>query len=284
MRPRSLSSMTLALLLFTACGGEEDDDLTPDPAEEAPVLSQAAGLSSSAAHAKAVTELFVEEDPTIDPSKDEAANAASVKARAMTAVSCPGASVSLDQASNTVTVDFGTACLLPNLGTVSGQVSATVSKPAAMTVRVSFYFTNLSVNGRALTGTLVVTTSNGTTYSATANLSSGGKTLVLDSATFTLDSGGKGVTISGTGTVDSGAGAQAVTFNSVHHLFDGCYADSGTIVLSKTVTGRSGKTATVSETITFSSTTPSTGQVQIQIGTTSPATTTLPAYGTCPHA
>jgi hypothetical protein len=274
-----------AVLLLGACGKADTttDDPVVDVVTEAQALSDQGGQSTSAAQAKGITELFVQEDPTLDVTQTAQQNAANVEAQVKTTVqtACPGATITLDSATATVTVNFGSACTLPNLGTVSGTVTATVTQPVTHSIQVAFTFTSLTVNGRSLTGTFTAKTANDSTFTVDASLTSGSKSLTLTAATLTLDADHKGLKIDGSGTVNTGTGPQAVSFAGVHHAFSGCYADAGSMTLSKSTTTKLGKAATVTETITFSSSTPTTGQVTVQVGTAAATTTTLPSYGHC---
>jgi hypothetical protein len=280
---RTVPVFFLTAALLCACGGADPSsaDDTVDLSTESSHLETTGASATSAAHAKGVAELFVQEDPTIDPTLSAADNAARVQAQALGSLRtyCPNATVTL--ANTTVTVDFGANCTLPSIGTIAGVVSAQVSEPAAHTVQILFTFTGLSVNARTLDGTLSVSTTNGTSYTGAAHLTSQGGTADFPAITLALDTDGKGVTLSGGGTVSSSSASTQVSFASVHHSFGACYADAGSITLAKTTVTKRGKSVTVTETVTFLATTPATGQVEVQIGTGTPATVQLPAYGRC---
>jgi hypothetical protein len=280
--PRISSSLSCLLALCAAaCGGTDPIADDVDATGEAPHLSSTGGSATSSAQAKGVAGLFVQEDPTLDTAKTDVQNAQSVQSQvqAALAANCPTGTISLS--GTTVTVAFGSNCTVPNLGAITGSVTAAVSKPAAGNVQVVFTFNTVTVSSRTLTGTFTVSTSNGTTFTGSCSLTSGATKLVMPSLTLTLDAGGKGVTLGGSGTVTSSSATTAVTFNAVHHLFGACYADGGSITLAKTTVTKLGKPTTVNETVTFTSTTPTTGQASIQIGTAPATTTKLPAYGTC---
>ncbi len=235
------------------------------------------------ANAKGVTSLFVQEDPTLDPNGTAGANADAVAAQLTGAVaSCVNPSITHTAGSVTVTIDFGAACVIPKVGAVSGMVAATVSKTAGA-IDVAFTFTNLVVNGQTMTGSIALSTTTGTSFTIMFNLQTATQTVMFN-GTAALDSGGGGVTFNGTGSSQlTGASPQTFSASGLHHLFGGCYADAGTMSLSKTTTDLRNRTVTLTETITFDSSTPATGMVQIDIdGVTTPET--LPAHGTCPHA
>lgn len=285
-----LRRLSLALLLatgLTACGttdgttdgGIEED--TVDVVSEGQKLSVSGGESTSATHAKSVAHLFVDDDPTLDVSKSASDNAAAIQQRLATTVQavCPGATVT--RTGDTVTVNFGTACVIDPIGTVSGAASVTVTKPTTGTVKVAFTFTAMQVNGRPLDGTFTATTSNNTSFTATCDLTSGSKHLVLTTLTLVLDADGKGVKLDGAGTVDQGEGPKELTLVAVHHRFGQCFADGGVITQSKTTTGRSGRTTTSTQKLTFDAQTPTTGLVTVQIGSAPATQVKLPGYGRC---
>jgi hypothetical protein len=279
---RRLSLLLAATL--AACGTSGTTD-TVDPTSEAPVGGHTAASATTATSAKGVSELFVQEDPTLDVTASAAQNAQDVQTQVQgkLSTSCPGASVQLDAATATVTVDFGSSCTLPNLGAVSGSVSAAISKPGARQVQVAFTFSALQVNGLDVAGTLTASTSDDASFTVNSNLTGNADTLVLNGATFTLDSGGGGATLSGSATLTTATmpTPETLKFNAVHHTFGACYADSGSIAITKTATTRGGHSIGVTETVTFSSTTPTTGQAELSVGSAAPIPITLPTHGAC---
>jgi hypothetical protein len=301
---------TLLLVGFTACSSSSknsDAVSAPDAAgaDGAPASNDAGGdpdgidipttvndtatrgtTPTSISDTKSVRELFVEEDPTIDPTKTAAQNADAIVAQLESVLGgdgggCAGAQITHATGSVVVSVVFGTGCTVSSLGlTVAGSTSASVSVGAG-TVTVAFNFTNLSVNGRTIDGTASESTSNGSTYLSQVDVTDGSQKITFD-GTEVPDSSEHGMTLSGTGTYQDGsATALDFTANGVHLTFGACYADAGTLSFQESVRNKRDAAVSVTETITFESATPTTGQAEVTVeGQTT--TTTLPAYGSCP--
>jgi hypothetical protein len=265
------------------CGCGAMDDGVDDDAE----ATEAAGHGTSAttlAATKGITELFVQEDPTIDVSKDAPTNADAIAARLMTStMGCATAKVTHTMGTIMVGVDFGAGCMLPPLGTVSGSATATVTRVPGPNARitVNLLFTNMAANGTTLNGTCGVSTTTGTSFTVDADLMTATQHVVFSGA-LTLDSNGMGVTVDGTGTSTVNGISTTDTLAGVHHGFGGCYADAGTITMAKATKTRRGMATNISETMTFSASTPSTGMVMISVNGAAPIGKTLPAYGSCP--
>jgi hypothetical protein len=278
------ASRFLALLVLSACSSSSSTAADADaggavdvPAETSDTASRA-DVDTSASSAKLVTELFVQEDPTIDVSSTIGQNADAVATQVKTATAgCTSATIAHTAGTPEVTVSFGTSCVI-NGNTLSGSVSAAVSGGSG-TIAVTFTFTSLVVNSVSVNGTAKVTTSNGTTYASALDLTTT-KMHMTFTGSLAADVTGKAITMNGSGTYLATGSSSTLAFTTagLHHTIGACYADAGTLSFSKP-SGR----ATVTETITFGSTTPSTGQAQITVGGKT-STTTLPAYGTCPHA
>ncbi|MBK8480265.1 MAG: hypothetical protein IPL40_03680 [Proteobacteria bacterium] len=271
-----------------ACGasGDAGADLETDldlVAERAAFLPHGQA-PTVAATAKGVAALFVQEDPTLEPGASAATNAENVRAQVSLALTtCPAASISLSGEASLV-VDFGAGCSVPGVGSLSGSVGVALTVPATHTIKVSFAFDAVQVDGRLLSGSLAVTTSDGTSFSFDAALQSTGGALTLDGAMLLLDVDGHGATLEGKGSYRPTAGSpKALTFAGVHHGFGDCYADAGRITSTKTTVGRNGRSSTVTETIAFGSSTPTTGEVQITVGKAAPVAAMLPSYGACPQ-
>ena len=267
-----------------------DETISTDPpppgaidaiAERVDAALHARSITTSAL-AKSTTELFVQEDPTIDTAKAAAENAASVAAQITASVkACANAKVTYATGSVSLSVTFGDSCTI-NGSTFSGTVAATVSKVSG-TIGIAFTFTKLTVNGMTIDGTASESTTNGTSYSAKVDVTEATNHVTYD-GTMTLDSDAKGVTMTGTGSLQQGASpAVKYAVSGVHHRFGGCYADLGTLSYTKAVTGKNGKTYSVAESIAFDSNTPSTGNATATIAGQS-APVVLPPYGSCPHA
>jgi hypothetical protein len=276
------ASSLLALLLLSACSSSSSTPADADagvdvPAETTDTASRA-DVDTTATSAKSVTELFVQEDPTINVSSTIGQNADAVATQVKTATAgCTSATITHTAGTPDVTVSFGTSCVI-NGNTLSGSASAAVSGGSG-TITVAFTFTSLVVNSVSVNGTAKVTTTNGTTYASALDLTTT-KMHMTFNGTLAADASGKAITMNGSGTYLATGSTSTLAFTTagLHHTIGACYADAGTLSFSKP-SGR----ATVTETITFSSTTPSTGQAQVTVGGKT-STTTLPAYGTCPHA
>lgn len=269
---------------LAACGSDssEDSASTDDSVNLSPELTDASerGVSSTdVSSAKLTMEVFVQEDPTLDVSKDTGANADSVAAQATTALAgCASAKVTHASGTATVAVDFGENCTIQGV-TFAGQASATIAAGSGQ-VSVSFTFTSLSVSGHTLSGSATATTSNATTFTTTADLTSGTRHVTFQGSASTDPSG---VLINGSGTLQSGSSAALpFTIDAVHRTRGACYADAGSITTTKTATTHSGKSRQVKQVIAFDANTPSTGQVTVTVESVS-SKATLPAYGSCPH-
>jgi hypothetical protein len=229
-------------------------------AAEAATTTPAGASTGTLAAAKAVASLFVQGVPTLEVTK-----------------SCAQASLTHDPASTTISVDFGTGCTYPRVGTVAGQASATVSKTGAA-LSVAFTFTNLTVNAHTLSGTFTEATTDNTTFTVDANLTTATHAVIFQGSAA-LSPDGTSVTFDGSGTVQLGtAPASTITLTSVEHAFGDCYASAGSLGLSKTTNLR-----TLDETIVFSAATPSTSTVAVTVDSIS-SSQNLPPYGTCPHS
>lgn len=267
--------------------GSDDAGDDIDYAGEATDTATRGTSTTSLTNTKAVTELFVQEDPTINPTETAGQNADAIAAQLAEKLGgdgggCAAAQISHTSGAITVAVSFGTACSVPSLGlTISGSASAEVSKLAG-NITIAFTFANLDVNGLTINGTASESTSDGTTYASHVDLMESTHHVVF-TGTAALDANDAGVTLNGSGTYQDGVAPQ-MTFQTtnVHHTFGACYADAGTLAFQKSVTTKRDAQVSETETITFSSTTPSTGQAEISIGGTM-SVQTLPAYGGCPH-
>lgn len=272
-----MKNAVLLAVVLAACGGNDSNGDPVDTDAEVAATAQHGSISGMIGSAKGISSLFVAEDPTLDPSKSAGQNAGAIAARLMSSTGGCG-SVMYVTGQVMVTVNFGAGCSLSPLGTLSGSVSAKVTSMNGVTVLLTF--SNLTVDGQTLNGTLSLATSDGTTFTYRANLNDGSVKALFD-GTLALDGAG-GVTAAGTGSIDTGATPIDLTITGVHHELGGCYADAGTITESKTVRSLKGNMVTISESIAFSTQTPATGMATITVGTVS-KTTTLPSYGNCPH-
>jgi hypothetical protein len=275
---RSTALLALAAALAGCHGASAPPDDPVDLVAAATAAQQPAGQTDVIASAKQVAELFVAEDPTIDPTQTAGRNGDLVAARltARTA-GCAQAMISHTAGDPTVTVDFGMGCTFGPL-TVSGQVAATLSKVGSA-IQVAFTFTGFQVNQLDLTGTLTASTSDGANFGYSGALTSS-STAWMFTGTIAVDP--SGFTIDGMNTTSGESGMIVYTLDQVHHTNGACYADAGKITFMTDAMTVSGKSVTVGEVVTFDAQTPSTGQATLVIGSSS-TMVTLPAYGTCPH-
>ena len=277
---RRLVSVVGAILVVAGCGppGDTNSDGVDLDAESA-YAAQSGTSATSLTNAKAVTELFVKEDPTIDVTKSVTANADAVAAQVKSA--CPGATVTHATGSLQVAVDFGAGCTAGGIS-ASGMVAASLGDHDGA-VELAFTFGPLTVNGRSLTGTASATTPDGVSFTVVEDLLESGNHITFQ-GTAALDGDGKGATLDGNGTWQKSGEANAtpLTLRGVHHAFAGCYADAGTLTLARMASGLKGKLVSVTEVVAFDAATPSTGKAMVT-GAGVSSTRTLPAYGSCPH-
>jgi hypothetical protein len=256
----------------------EDIDYASESSDTASHGSAPDSLSTS----KALSSLFVKEDPTLNLSLTAAQNADAVAAQLATSVmisTCANASITHTTGTLGVMLSFGTGCTLPNIGSISGAANATIAKVAG-TITVALTLTNITVNGVTVNGTVALSTSDATTFSFVMHLSTSAQQVSFN-GTAVLDADGKGVTLDGTGTSTKAGLSLSFTMAGVHHELSACYADAGTMTVTKPTRNKRDMTLTLEETITFSSTTPTTGMVTVTIlGVSTPAT--LPTTATCP--
>ncbi|MDX2011568.1 MAG: hypothetical protein SFW67_15315 [Myxococcaceae bacterium] len=241
----------MLLVLVVACG-------SPPAAEETDGLRRGQDATLTQQQTLAAADAMFDFDPTLDPTKTAQQNAAAIAARTMSSLPCAMVSAS----GTTVTV-VASNCSGENGVTLSGTITASVVKtdsPATLTVTLTF--TNVVLNGSAVSGTMSMTTSNGTTFQVTYDLTRANETV-----TGMLTAVGAPGQITTSGTIVNG-GTSALLTSVVWKKGD-CYPSNGTLAVT---VGR------VTTTYTFSSSTPSTGVVTTARG----AKLQLPAYGSCP--
>lgn len=238
-------------------------------AEDKDQLDSAGAAQSATTGMLALADSFFDFDPVLDPTKTAEANAQAVGATITTKLAGCGA---VTVSGTTVTANFGAppGCTLSTGLQVSGAVSLAVTKTGT-TLNVALTFTQLVVDGTALAGTASFTTSNGSTFQVTANLTTGAGaavvnlTVVGQPASFVLD---------GTTALTEGGRSTTLTFTQLHAAAGQCYADRGAMGVVK---------GSLTSSVAFNAQTPSTGVVQVTQGRrTFPAT--LPAYGSCPRS
>ena len=276
----SLLMLAALCCALPACGGL-DDTVNFDSQKDA--LAQTGGAATSPAKAEAVASLFVKGNPpTLSMTATATANLAAIQdeVNASVAAVCAGAQVTLDATNLIVTVDFGDSCTLPDVGPVSGTVSAQL-EPSSDAIGVAFTFTALTVEGYQLDGTWSVSTSDAVNFTIDCDLSSSGVEVTLSGAVVTLDGDYLGVTLDGPGTITGPiVGEVDIQFSGVHHGFSECYADLGTISMTKNVLTLGGRSVSTTESITFSAATAESGSVDIAVGSIT-GTVSLPSYSGC---
>ena len=214
---------------------------------------------------------FFSLDPTVDPTKTAAQNAQSIEQRLRSLVSDAGVLCgTYSVSSSTVTAAFGPppGCTLQNGVKVSGTAVATVTQSGGTTA-IAFTFTSVVVDGKSLSGTASFATTNGTTFTVAAKLTSGTTTYTVTSATLAGSAGT--FTLTGTVTMTTGTTTSTMTFTAVTWKAGDCYPNGGTLKITKGL---------VTSTVTFSASTPTTGQVTVTTGRKT-STATLPTYGSC---
>ena len=272
MNPRIKFHFLCLLLIVPACG-RDGFDASGDAGNDASVSAELFGQSDGAsgvALSLAVADSFFAFDPTLVPADDAATNLTHVSDHvAEVFPGCPTPTVE----SGTLTLDFGdsTACTGTNGMSITGSVSIALTKEGSTLTAVTTY-TNMTVNGKSLDGSLTFVTTTGSGFTVSGSVVSGDKTLTFSSLNVTGSPSSMTVT-GGVAVVQGGATTQ-LDFQSVTYTTGACYPNGGSVVLTR---------GALEETITFSSTTPSTGEVSVEVARRT-STRTLPAYGTCPHA
>ncbi|MEI8254670.1 MAG: hypothetical protein WCJ30_03270, partial [Deltaproteobacteria bacterium] len=210
-------------------------------------------------------------DPTIDPRATAMANAQNIEFATRTRLNGCGA-VALS--GTTLTVSFSSSwCVLRGGAQVAGSVTATVTKVGPQTL-VALAFNQVTVNGRSLAGTATFATADGSTFTVTADLTSGSRTISIPASGLTVVGATSAMTLTGGLAVSDGTTSTAVTFSSLHYTLGQCYPDGGSVTLAR---------GTVTETITFSARSATTGEVTVSRGRRT-FVFTLPRYGSCPAA
>lgn len=237
---------------IVGCGGS---DVTPD---ELAGLSGGHEATLTQQHTLAMADELFDFDPTLDPTKTADQNALAISTRATSRMPC--ATVTLTGTTVTVTAP-STGCTVGNGVAFSGTVAATVTKTGS-SLTIKLEFTNFVLSGNAVSGTITLVTSDGTTFQVTYALTRSTK-----SVSGTLTAVGAPGQITTSGTIDNGS--VTATLTNVLWKKGDCYPSSGSLSVAQ---GR------VTTTYTFTSTTPMTGTVS----TGKNRTAQLPAYGACP--
>lgn len=282
MRRLMCPGVLVSVLIGCGGAGNPDAGINPDELtrEERDLADRGGESSNTSQQLTVLADSLFDFDPTIDPSRTAAENAAAIEARVRTnlgdvdgGVPADGGQLgcgSVSLSGSTVTVAFGSppGCTLHNGVVVSGTVAVAVSKVAS-TITLRLTLTQVVSNGVPLAGTATFTTTTGSTFSIDANLTSGTTTWTLTNLTAT---GGTGTTtLNGSVAISGGDTSTTTTFSNLTWKAGDCYPNGGT------VTSKKGLVSTV---ITFEATTPTTGLVKVTVGRKT-STVALPAYGQC---
>ncbi len=287
---RSRAHFALIAVALVACSGDDGPPADLDYQLEGQHAARVAGFAADTLSSmKALSQAFIDEDPTVDPARSAGENADAIAARikAATASTCAGATVTHDAGSPSVTVTFpSTGCTLSGVA-VAGTVVVKVDGGAGTPVQVTLQLKALSVDGTTLNGYVMETTSDGTSYKSSVIVTSDALQVSYDGAA-TLDAGAKGVTLSGGGKVKELDSSQVtqVTLSAVHKTFGACWLDGGSLTLTKSSTltaGNKTKPVSITKTVSFDAKTPTSGMATVTVlSTTKPFP--LPSYGSCQAA
>jgi hypothetical protein len=259
----------------TSTGGGSGDALSTDEAS----VNDRGNESQSAVQALAVAaDSLFSFDPTVDPTQSSATNADRIFHNIRDNLGSTDGGFPDDAGTTgcgtvsltgtTVSVDFGTGCTLRSGATISGSASVGVAV-ASGTATLTLTFTQLDVNGRVIDGTGTWSTSNGSTFTATVNISAGGTTYSASGFTITGTAGT--ITLDGTLTVTAGDASTTMVLTGVMWNRGDCYPSSGTVKATRGL---------ISTTTTFTSASATSGKVSVKVGAKT-VTICLPAYGTC---
>lgn len=264
---KRLIPTAVVLWVFLACGGAGTED--QPTADERATADRGGSSSNLNQHVLGLSDGFFDFDPTLDTAKTAAENAQAIASR--TSLSFGGCGT-VTPTGTSVTVSMPppgctTANGLKAQGTVTLAVTKSTTTPAALTVALTL--TAVVVNGVSYGGTASFVTTNGSTFTVTADLTSGD---VVYAMNLTVTGAPGSMTIAGTMSQGTGAAQSSYTFTNVLYKKADCYPSGGSLAVKKGL---------VTTTITFSAATANTGQVTVSSGRkTWPST--LPAYGSCP--
>lgn len=259
--------LTLTLLIG-ACGRDGYSSSSDAGVDDR--LFENSDATSGLVVALAVADSFFAFDPTLAPADDAAANLMHVSDRADSVFAgCPTPTIE----GNTLSVDFGDSatCTGTNGVSVQGAISIALTKEGSTLTAVVTY-TDMTVNGRDLDGTLTFVTSTGSGFTISGNLSTGGKSITFSDLSVT--GAPASMSINGEIAVAEDSMITNLVFDALTYSTGDCYPSGGSLTIG---------VGAVSQTVTFSSATPATGEVTVEVGRRT-STSTLPAYGNCPHA
>ncbi len=261
--PNALS-LWLALLALAAslvgCRQDEPEDMV-----DMTSFDRGSSGSIDVLHALAVSDAMFAFDPTLDPTMSAEANAMAVRDHVTGSL---GGCASAEVAGSAVTVTFATGCELRNGLTAAGSVTVELTRMAA-SLTAAVTFDALVVGSSSLDGSAIFTTSNGSSFTVDATLTSGSGMVDADLAVVGT---AMAMEVDGTATITREGTATMLAFSNVIWALGDCYPSSGTMTVG---VGR------VSQTVTFTAATPETGTVTVTQGRAT-REASLPAYGACP--
>ena len=206
-------------------------------------------------------------DPTLNPASDPPTNAGLIRDYAESQFGAC-ATVVVRAAVVTITLN-GSGCTLPNGTSASGTMTLSLTKMGTNTT-IAIAFANATIDGRPVSGTLNMTTSNASDYSASGMVTSGANSLTFSDTQVTGIAGS--FTINGAVVAVKDGATTNVTLSSVVYRAGDCYPSGGTARIMRGM---------VTSTITFTNATASTGTVSVSTGRIT-TNKQLPAYGACP--
>lgn len=204
-------------------------------------------------------------DPVLDRLHTADQNAMAVETHAHDSLTGCG---TVTRTGTTITIDFGTAgCTTPSGHVVTGSIAVTIGA-MSLEATASFAFTNVTIDGSPLGGTLVFTTMANRLSVAIALTS--GTSSVSGNATVNATTGAFSLDASLTAT--RSAVTTSIGIAGLVWTRGDCYPGAGTVTAT---TGR------LVQSITFTSASAMGGVVSVSEGPLT-STETLPAYGDCP--
>ena len=172
----------------------------------------------------------------------------------------------------TATFRLRPLCFALLLSGFAGSASATLDSASVNSLGFTINFTDLTVNGKNLSGTIVITAMEGS-ISWMVDIAYSADT---DNVMLTFDgqiaNDENGYTLNGRGTFESAVLSADFTLENLHKSnLSQCYGDAGSVLL---------ETKDLPDiTVTLNEQTPVTGEVSVQIGSLPATTEALPACG-----
>jgi hypothetical protein len=256
-------SMVLAGLLLAGCGSP------PDPA-----LARAGDIELSTRamdRALGAGTLFLGMGQ-IAPNMPADINAAAIYQRIMNETN--GCAMTVRTGAS-LDVDLGAGCTLASTNVVyAGTMHADVTKPATSQIVISVMLNITVDNGQPLTGTLNITTTDGTSFTFGAGLTFNG--VIISTPMLAVGIADYGAAWDATGTIKGTSGMFTLTATGVHQRFAGCYPDDGYLEISAPAVGM---TLAIDEFWLFSSSTPQDGNAQVGVSAADTAARNVPLPG-----